>query len=135
MVVDVGRLRAGSPAASLLALADVVVLVSSPEVSSAVASVEWVRARGRVSPLDVELADATIRMVIVDAPTGVSFPRAALRDDLGDEFGGWLPWEPTTVDLLHREAQAGDRRLRRSTLMAAAREMLAGFDVEPAVIR
>ncbi len=135
IVIDIGRLRAGSPAQPLLALADVIVLVSSPEVSSAVASAEWVHARGRISSLDPELSDATIRLVVVDAPSGAAFPRSALQVDLGEQFGGWLPWEPTTVDLLHREVAAADRRLRRSPLLAAAREMLRQFDLEPEVVR
>jgi hypothetical protein len=59
------------------------------------------------------------RLVFVDSPGGVSFPRAMLSDELGDQFAAWLPWEPAAVDLIHRGAMPDDRRLRRSALIAA----------------
>jgi len=49
----------------------------------------------------------------------VGFARDVLERELSSQWGGWLPWEPTTVDLVHRGAGADDRRLRRSPLMAA----------------
>jgi hypothetical protein len=117
VVVDVGRLRAATPVWTLLAMADGVVLVAAPEVSAAVASVEWLRAAGRVSPLDDGLHGPAVRVAAVDAPGGVAFGQDALRRELGPEFGSWLPWEPATVDLVHRGVPVADRRLRRSALV------------------
>lgn len=124
VVIDVGTVRAGSPVWPVLAQADVVLLVSSAEVSSAVAASEWVQAAGRVSPADPGLLDSPARLVFVDSPSGLALSRATLQADLGDQFAGWLPWEPTTVDLVHRGAPSSDRRLRRSALMGAVNQMM-----------
>ena len=119
-VVDVGRLRGGSPVRSVLECADVLVVVLTPEVGGAVGTVEWVRAAGRVSPADGELAGTEIRLLVVDAPCGVSFPRRTVESELGDLLVGWLPWEPPAVDLLQRGAPLDDRRLRRSAFAVEA---------------
>lgn len=127
VVVDIGRLRAATPAWQLLTMADVVVLVASPEVSAAVASVEWLRADGRVSPIDTGLADVPVRVAAVDSPGGVAFGRDALERELGDRFGAWLPWEPATVELLHRGTAPTDRRYRRGALLASAARLAASL--------
>lgn len=129
VVVDVGTLRAGSPVWPVLAQADVMLLVASPEVSAAVAATEWLQAAGRVSPADPGLLATDARIVFVEAHGGVAFPRARLLAEVGDQCAGWLPWEPATVDLVHRGASAGDRRLRRSALMAAVTQMVLRVSV------
>ena len=121
VVVDVGRIRAGTPAWSLVSAGDVLVLVLTPEVSAAVASSEWVMAGGRVAHDTNPLDDTVVRLAVVDMPGGIAFPRETLRAELGEHWGAWLPWEPETVDLVHRGATLGDRRLRRSALVDAAR--------------
>ncbi len=134
VVVDAGRLRALSPAMPLLAMADSVVVATSPEVCAAVATTEWLRAAGRVSPADPGLDDAVVKVAVVDQPGGVAFDRSAMQTELGTAWGGWLPWEPPTVDLVHRGALAGDRRLRRSRLVAAIAELLESVR-EPVGVR
>ncbi len=119
VVVDVGRMRAGTPAWPLLQSADQVLLVTSAEVSAVVASDEWLRAGGRVSPSDAGLQGQRCQLVVVESPSGIAFPRSALSSDLGDRCVGWLPWDPNAVDLLHRGAAHSDRRLRRSSLVQA----------------
>lgn len=119
VVIDVGRMRPGTAAWPLLALADMVVAVLSPEVSAAVASAEWLRAGARVSSTDPGLDRDVVRMVAVASPGGVSFDRSALADEFGEHWGAWLPWEPAVVDLVERGAALDDRRLRRSALVAA----------------
>ena len=123
VVVDVGRLRAASPVWPVLHHCDAMVLTTAPEVAAAVGAAEWLRAGGRVSPSDPVLPDGRCRIAVVDAPGGVAFPRATLRADLGEEWGSWLPWEPSTVDLVHRGAPSTDRRLRKSTLLGAVHEL------------
>lgn len=120
VVVDVGRLRSATPVWPILAIADLVLLIASPEVSAAVSTSEWMQACGRVSPVDPGLAPGKSRVVFVDSPGGVSFPRTTLNIDLGEQFAAWLPWDATAVDLIHRGAMPDDRRLRRSALIAAA---------------
>lgn len=73
VVVDVGTLRAGSPVWPVLAQADAVVLVASPEVSAAVSAAEWVQAAGRVSPADPGLIEARARILFVASPGGLAF--------------------------------------------------------------
>lgn len=123
VIVDVGRVRAGTPAWPILAVADLVLLTTSPEISAAVSTSEWMRAEGRVSPADPGLGSGKARLVFVDAPGGVSFPRTMLSGELGDEFAAWLPWETAAVDLVHRGAMPDDRRLRRSALLAAVNDL------------
>lgn len=137
VVVDVGRLRSATPTWPILAIADLVLLVASPEVSAAVSTSEWMQACGRVSPVDPGLAPEKARVVFVDSPGGVSFPRTTLNVDLDGQFAAWLPWEPTAVDLIHRGAMPVDRRLRRSALIAAAsqlaREITTDVDIREQV--
>lgn len=135
VVIDVGTLRAGTPVWPLLALADVVLLVASPEISAAVAAAEWVQAAGRMSPADPGLLEPKARIVFVDSPIGVAFPRARLQAELREQCVGWLPWEPPTVDLVHRGATADNRRLRRSALIAAVNQMLLNVTVGQRVAR
>lgn len=125
VVVDVGRIRAATPVWPLMHQADAVLLVSSPEVSAAVAASEWLHAAGRVSAADPGLTHDNARLLFVDAPGGVSFAGATLQAELREQCAGFLPWEPATVDLVHRGATAGDRRLRRSALMAAVNQLAA----------
>lgn len=135
VVIDVGTLRAGTPVWPLLAIADTVLLVASPEVSAAVAATEWVQAAGRVSPADPGLLEPKARIVFVESPGGIAFPRTSLQAELREQYAGWLPWEPTTVDLVHRGATADNRRLRRSALMAAVNQMVLNVTVEQRVAR
>jgi len=127
VVVDVGRLRAGSPVWPVLTSADAVVLVSAPEACATVAAAEWVETGGRVSPADPGLIGGNARIAVVDSPGGIAFTRGVLLAQLGERCCGWLPWEPATVDLVHRGAGADDRRLRRSSLMAAVQEMVGAL--------
>ncbi len=119
VVVDIGRVRAGSPALAVVRRSDRFLLVTVPEVSAVVASAEWLASAGRVSADDTEVAGPEVRMMVVDAPGGVGFTRTTLERELADQWGGWVPWEPPTVDLVHRGAAPDDRRLRRSPLMRA----------------
>lgn len=135
VVVDAGRLRAGSPSAALLALADVVVMVTAPEVTAAVATTEWLHAAGRVSSDDIALDETNTMVVIVDQPGGIAFGRAAIAAELGDAYAGWLPWEPVAVDLVHRGADLADRRLRRSGLVSAIRAVRAAVRRPVEVVR
>lgn len=130
VVVDVGTLRAGSPVWPVLSHADVVVLVTAPEVSAAVAAAEWVAAGGRVSPSDQGLVDGSCRIAVVDSPVGLAFTRGTLLAQLGDRCCGWLPWEPAAVDLVHRGATADDRRLRRSPLMTSVHQLVGSLVAE-----
>ena len=123
VVVDIGRIRAGGTAAGLLARVDTIVLATTPEVSTAVASTEWLRSRGRVAPGERGIGDVPVRVAVVDAPGGVAFPERALRADLAVEWGAWLSWEPDTVDLIHAGVGAQDRRLRRSALLNDVRAL------------
>lgn len=125
VVVDIGRIRAGTPAWPLVHAADQLLLVAPDEVAAMVASDEWLRAEGRVSPADAGLQGQVCRMVVVASPSGVAFPRAGLQHDLGERCAGWLPWDTTAVDLLHRGAPFSDRRLRKSALAQAVAVLAA----------
>ncbi|HRB04599.1 MAG TPA: hypothetical protein PLP26_14590, partial [Ilumatobacteraceae bacterium] len=97
------------------------------------AASEWVQAAGRVSPADPGLLDASARIVFVDSPVGIAFSRATLQADLQTQCAAWLPWEPATIDLVHRGASANDRRLRRSSLMGAVNQMVLQWTTADAV--
>ncbi len=125
VVIDAGRCRPGAVPTAVLTAADTVVLVTSPEVAATVSSVEWRRAGGAVLPGEQGLGDTRVLFVAVDAPSGVSFDEATLAGDLGGEWGGWLPWEPDTVDLVLRGAPFHDRRVRRGALVQRVRRLAA----------
>ena len=124
VVVDVGRLRSGGPTWPLLTAADVVLLVSSPEIAAIVSACEWLQAAGRIAAGELGMDDGAGRLLVVDVPGTASFTPDALRRDLGADLVGWLPWDTGSVDLLHRGAHVGDRRLRRSELVHAAKRTL-----------
>ncbi|MEQ1702045.1 MAG: hypothetical protein ABMA25_18195, partial [Ilumatobacteraceae bacterium] len=130
VVVDVGRLRAGTPVASVIAQVDTLLVVSSPEISAAVSSAEWLQAGGRVSPTEAGLPDGKARLVFVESPGGVGFPRSTLTAELGAQCAGWLPWDGATVDLVHRGAWVTDRRVRRSPLAAAVNQLVLGLTLD-----
>lgn len=130
VVIDVGRVRAGTPVWPLLHHADAVLLVASPEVSAAVSAADWIESGGRISPVDPGLVGADLRLAIVDAPGGVRFSRSTLARSMADRLAGWLPWEPWAVDLLHRGATPTDRRLRNSPVMNEASRMVAVLGAE-----
>jgi MinD-like ATPase involved in chromosome partitioning or flagellar assembly len=123
VVIDAGRHRPGSPVGALLRQADVVVVVTSPDVTDVVATGEWLRARGRVAVDEPGFGDVPCVVAAVAAPAGVAFSERTLRDEFGDRFGSWLQWEPATVDLVLRGGAPDDRRLRRSSLLAGARQL------------
>jgi len=123
VVIDVGRLRAASPSRPLVARADAVLVVTSPEVSSAVSTVEWLQAAGRTSSLDAALENVDLSMLVVDSPCGVAFPESTVRSELGDRLAAWLPWEPRTVDAVHHGTSIADRHQRRSRLAGAVIEL------------
>ncbi|MEZ5274230.1 MAG: hypothetical protein R2694_18360 [Ilumatobacteraceae bacterium] len=123
VVVDVGRMRGGAPTWPVLLAADAVVLVTSPEVADVVGTHEWLAASGRVAPADPGLSPGATTVVAVAQPTGVAFPRTSLATEFAGSWGGWLPWEPVTVDAVHRGATSADRRLRRSALLAAVQHL------------
>lgn len=135
VVVDVGTLRAGSPAWRLVGSGDVLVLAMSPEVSAAVSTVEWVRAAGRVAPGIDGVVEMPVLLAVVDAPCGVAFPMESLRSEVPEHWGAWLAWEPETVDLVHRGASFDDRRLRRSALGDGVRQLLRSVRESMAVLR
>lgn len=127
-VIDVGRLHGARPTGAVLERCERVVVVMSPEVASAVSTVEWVRSGGRVSTHDAEVTASAIRLLVVEQPTGVAFGRRALMSELGALLVGWLPWDLATVDLLHRGASLNDRRVRRTEFAAAARAAVASIE-------
>ena len=135
VVIDVGRLRGGTPVWPLLSLADVVLLVAAPEISAAVSAAEWLQAGGRVSPSDPGLPHASARIVFVESAGSIGFPRSTLLGELGEQCAGWLPWEEATVDFAHRGATAQDRRLRRSPLMGAVNQMVLAVTIEQGALR
>lgn len=127
VVIDVGRLRAGSPVWPLLRHVDELLLVTSAEVSAAVASDDWLASGGLVAPSETGLDGMACRLVVVESPGGVAFPRATLLADLGARSAGWLSWDAPAADLLWRGAGPGDRRLRRSPLVRDVQRLAAGL--------
>lgn len=134
VVLDVGRMRAGSPAAPLLDVADVVLLVTSPEVSAAVGASEWLAAAGRISAVDAGATGTDLRVVVVESPGGRSFSRTLLTAEMGDRLVGWLPWDPSVVDAVHRSGRPGLRR-RRTGLIAEVDTLLDALDAARAAGR
>ena len=125
VVVDLGRLRAGSPLSAVLTHVDQVVVVTNPDVVALLATIEWADALGRASPLDAGLPLDLTRVAIVDSPIVTErVSRTDTEAELGDRFVGWLPWSPSAIELIHRGARFDDRRMRRQPLVQAAQHMV-----------
>jgi hypothetical protein len=121
VIVDLGRLRGGSPIGAVLAQVDLLLIVSDADVVSVVSTIEWATALGRIAPTDAALPIDLTRVVVVDAPTTLErIGRTDAQAELGDRFAGWLPWSPESIRLLHAGARVDDRRLRRHGLTDAA---------------
>lgn len=125
VVLDLGRWRAGSAAWPLLQLADEIVCVLSPEVGSAVATREWQLADARTAPGEQGVSVDRLRLAVVDAPGGVTFPRSALLSDLGDACLGWLPWDPADVAAVHRLHEPLAKRALRNSYAAEVGRLVA----------
>jgi hypothetical protein len=124
VIVDVGRIRAASPALAILSLVDAVLVVSDADVVSITSALEWTAALGRVSPLDPALAVDTARLLVVDAPLAREpIRRGDATVDLGGRLAGWLPWSPPCVDQLWAARPIDTKRLRRSPLVTAATDV------------
>ena len=121
-VVDLGRVRVGTPVWPVVERAAITIVVSNAEVVSVVSSAEWLHDGGRVAGGEVGVPEGRGRLVVVDAPLGVAFPRLRLERELGDTCIGWLPWDPAAVDALHR----GVAPVRRSHRTAGLPEAAAG---------
>ena len=103
VVVDIGRLFPGSPAAQIAGVADVVALVAPPE----------------PGPLAATLAERRLR---ID-------PGRLARDELGPAYAGHVPFDDGALDLLCRGASIGHRSLRRSRLVLGVHGLLARLQV------
>ncbi len=124
VVVDLGRLRGGTPVQAVLGQLDALLLIADADVVSVVSTMEWASASGRVAAPDAQLAVDVIRIAIVDAPT--AFDRIGRTDadaELGARFAGWMPWDPEAVRALMDGTRLDDRRLRRSAFAQAAHHL------------
>lgn len=123
VVVDIGRVRVGTPVWPVVEQADVVLVVTTPEVAAVVSSVEWLRDGGRVAGGEQGLPDGVGRLLVVDAPGGVGFPRHRLEQELAAELVGWLPWDVAGVEQLHRGEFTPTRLSRRGGVLDAASDL------------
>ena len=123
VVVDVGRLYPGSPAAGIVGIADVVVLVSPPEPGPLAATLEWAGRGGQFHADDTALDADRVKVVTVDVTARSRQrvdPNMLAREHLGGGYVGHLPFDDQAVDLLYRGASLGHRSLRRTSLAGAA---------------
>lgn len=129
VVIDLGRLRGGTPAGALLGQLHQVLLVSDADPVSIVSSVEWAAGLGRAAPTDSGLALDITRVVVVDAPT--AHERSSSVDveaELGDRLAGWLPWAPDAVRHLSGGVGFDDRRLRKQPFCHAVSHLADRLD-------
>ena len=129
VVVDVGSLRGGGvPTWPIVEMADVVLMVTSPEPGSLTSTVAWMDAKGQSAPRVQGLSLDTSRLLVVDAPvaTGARFT-SDVAAELGGRFAGWWPWEPKVIDHLHRGGSLDHRAIRRFTLPRAVTATLSSL--------
>ncbi len=126
VVIDLGRMRSGSPIGALLDRLDLLLLVSADDVASVAATVEWAEARGQVAPQTTALAHDITRIVVADTPgSPESIGWSSAHDELGDRVIGRLPWSPDTAAALNRGASLNPKRLGRDPLLAAVEHIAA----------
>lgn len=132
VVVDVGSLRGGGvPTWPIVEMADVLMMVTSPEPGSLTSTVAWMDAKGQSAPGVQGLSLDTSRVLVVDAPvtTGARF-EPDVSAELGDRFAGWWPWEPKVVDHLHRGGSLDHRAIRRFALPRAVDATLSSLMID-----
>ena len=124
VLVDLGRLRGGTPVGDVLRQLDLLVLVTDSDAVSVTTAADWATALGRVAPLDTPLALDITRFVVVDTPDTLDrVARADAEAELGHRLVGWLPWEPEAVRALYDHVPLHDRRLRRFGYVPAAQHL------------
>jgi hypothetical protein len=132
VVVDIGRLFPGSPAAQIAGVADVVVLVAPPEPGPLAATLEWVARRGQFAATDAQIDAGRVRILTVDVAAERRLridPGLLARDELGPVYAGHVPFDDGALDLLCRGASIGHRSLRRSRLVLGVHGLLARLQV------
>ncbi|MEL6893771.1 MAG: hypothetical protein AAFP84_19420 [Actinomycetota bacterium] len=130
VVVDVGRLHPSSPALRIAAEVNVLVLVAPLEAGPLAATIEWARRGGQTSATDTALDVARIRLVTVDATVTRRArvdPNGLTRDDLGVAYAGHVPFDDGALELLCRGTGLGHRRLSKSKLAYAHRQLVASL--------
>jgi MinD-like ATPase involved in chromosome partitioning or flagellar assembly len=128
VIVDVGSLRGGAvPAWRIVEQADSVVMCTTAEPASLVATLAWLDAKGQSAPNVNGLSGGTERLLVIDAPvlSGERLGADQVRRELSTRCVGWWPWQPTVVDLVLRGATPEHRRLRSQPLLSATRSTLA----------
>ena len=110
VLVDCGRLDAGSAALGLWERADRPVLVGRPRLADLQAAAAWLEER-RSGP-------ETGLVTVGDGP----YPDAEITEALGPAVLARLPWDPDTADALVA-LSASDRRLRLAPLARAMRTL------------
>lgn len=130
-VVDVGRLYPSSPALRIVGQADVLVLVAPPEAGPLAATIEWMLRGGQRSANDTALDPARMRLVSVDTATTGRWvrvdPNSLIRENLGVTYAGHIPSDDAALSLLCRGTGLGHRRLTRSKLAYAHRNLLGSL--------
>ena len=132
IVVDLGRVNAGSSTWPLLALADVVMVVVAPTSLGLAGAVEWCEHGGRVAPGVTGIDPNVCRIVTVHPPEKrrrSEFDPSDVRSQIGDRLAGCLPWDLNAVDLLLRGAEFGHQSLKGSPLCRAAGALTEGLAV------
>ena len=132
VVVDIGRLFPGSPAAQIAGVADVVVLVAPPEPGPLAATLEWVARRGQFAATDAQVDTERVKMLTVDVAVERRHridPGRLARDQLGPVYAGHVPFDAGALELLCRGASIGHRSLRRSRLVFGVHGLLARLRV------
>lgn len=107
VVVDCGRLFPGTPATAVLRVADVIVIVASPEAADVLAYVEW-SAGGELEPLGAGRGP-----LLVSVGPG-RFGEWHLTRELGASFAGNVAHAPAAVQLLWRGTSTRHRSLART---------------------
>lgn len=132
VMVDIGRLFPGSPAAQIAGVADVVVLVAPPEPGPLAATLEWVARRGQFAATDPQIDTERVKILTVDVAVERRHridPGRLARDQLGPLYAGHVPFDAGALDLLCRGASIGHRSLRRSRLVLGVHGVLARLRV------
>jgi hypothetical protein len=115
VVIDCGRLYPGSPAATIVRQADVVVLVCAPDGSDVVTAREWAMSQLELTGDRSVLRDPPVLLTVGPG----RYRPWRLARELGDQYLGALPYDPRAVSLLLRGGSPSHRALRRLDLVRA----------------
>lgn len=125
VIVDLGRVRGGTPLTPVLDQLDVLLALADADAVSVATTMEWAESMGRMAPGDAAIPVDHVCCAVMESTTALDrIGRIDALTELGERYVGWMPCDPIGVRALHDLVPFDDRRMRRSALAAALQHLV-----------